>query len=192
MTSACDALKRQVDAWRSIGHTPLLDEFVLRNGKPYFAAKYKGVRGEAKQCFKNAYDLLVVRDNLIYVEGYAIRPSLGLLIHHAWLADPKTQEVIDPTWDKPELCDYFGVPFTYKEVLVEVLKNTCYGLLMPGEIANTTLMWERDPALKAIFEERYPCHPEKRPVPPSKKSKPSSRRSTKTSKPRSSAKSLSS
>lgn len=182
MASACDALKQQVEAWRLLGRLPLLDEFILRNGKPYIAAKYRGARGEPNLCFKNAFNLLSVRPHLLYVEGYAIRPNLGLLIHHAWLADPKTQEVIDPTWEYPQVCDYFGVPFSYDEVLLEVLGNGMYGLLTPCEMANDKLMWARDPGLKAIFEERFPC-PRKPPAKPSKKSTPSSKASKTTRKP---------
>ncbi len=180
MISVCDALKRQVEAWRSLDQLMLLDEFVLRNGKPWIAAPYKGARGEAKMCFKNAFDLQAVRPRLLYVEGYALRPDIGLLMHHAWLADPTTQHVVDPTWDRPESCDYFGIPFTRDEALEQVLKSETYGML-GTEMANVDLMWAKDPALKAIFEAKYPC-PAKPSAKPSATSRRSSRRSTTTSK----------
>ncbi len=191
MTSVVDVLKHQVEGWRSLGRVPLLDEFILRNGKPYIAAKYKGARGVPKDCFKNTYDLLAARPHLLYVEGYATRPTLGILIHHAWLADPKSQEVIDPTWDYPEHCDYFGVPFTHAEVLIEVLRNGTYCLLDTGMGINDKFVFERDPALKALFEEKHPCprKPTKSPAKPSRKSGASSKSSKPTSKPNSSARS---
>ncbi len=189
MSSVVDILKRQVEAWRSIGHLPLLDEFILRNGKPYIAAKYKGARGVPKECFKNACDLHEARPNLVYVEGYALRHSLCIPMHHAWLADPKTHEVVDPTWNNPEACDYFGVPFTREETITEVLRNGVYGLLNLDDMLNDKLMFARDPGLGAIFEERVSC-PKKTSKPPAKrsaKSTPSSKTSTKKRGSRSSA-----
>lgn len=65
-------------------------------------------RGEMRMCYQNASLLAMYRDDLTYVEGFA---HCGLIpVEHAWCVDAQGN-VIDPTWDNPEECQYLGVPF---------------------------------------------------------------------------------
>ncbi|MGR9449172.1 hypothetical protein [Rhizobium leguminosarum] len=68
------------------------------------------VPGEVKQCFRNATAFALVRDDVTYVEGFALDPALPIPLEHAWLVDDKGQ-VIDPTWDDNIGHVYYGVPF---------------------------------------------------------------------------------
>jgi len=63
-----------------------------------------------KQCFTNAARLVGRYPKLTYVEGFAVRESIGFPMHHAWAVDAD-RNVIDPTWNAPEDCAYWGVPF---------------------------------------------------------------------------------
>jgi hypothetical protein len=68
------------------------------------------VRRMPKQCFYNARQLVRRSKALKYCEGIACRPDLALPVHHAWAVDTD-HRVIDPTWDKPETCEYLGIIF---------------------------------------------------------------------------------
>ncbi|ULJ72584.1 hypothetical protein [Rhizobium gallicum] len=61
------------------------------------------VPGEVKQCFCNATAFALVRDDVTYVEGFALDPALPIPMEHAWLIDAIGQ-VIDPTWDDNISC----------------------------------------------------------------------------------------
>lgn len=177
MHLAHETLERHLAGWRKLGHFSLLEEFVLRNGRPFLSAPYPGKRMTAKECFKNAFLLHERQPQLLYVEGFAIRQNFVLPIHHAWLADPIAHTVIDPTWSEPETGSYYGVPFARDVVVEHVLKNKVYGILSPGEMANTDLMFARDPGLRELFEAQCPPKPNAK---PSARSRQSSSRSTRT------------
>ena len=82
-------------------------------------------RGAKGECFMNAFLLAHRRNDLIYVEGYAhfYFPTL-----HAWCV---TREgvVIDPTWDNPEDCAYYGIPLKREFATKATLRNKVYGVL---------------------------------------------------------------
>mgnify|MGYP006427996217 CR=1 FL=1 len=61
-----------------------------------------------KQCFRNAMTLaLEYPQDLVYCEGYV---SALIPILHGWCADEDGQ-VVDPTLDRPDDREYFGIPF---------------------------------------------------------------------------------
>ncbi|MGO4112464.1 hypothetical protein ACC786_14375 [Rhizobium ruizarguesonis] len=68
------------------------------------------VRGPKRNCFGNARGYALTRDDVLYVEGYALDRQLGIPLAHAWLID-EFGTVIDPTWDDPEENSYFGIAF---------------------------------------------------------------------------------
>jgi hypothetical protein len=68
------------------------------------------VRRTPKQCFYNGRQLVRRSKALKYCEGIACRPELPLPVHHAW-AIGVDHRVIDPTWDRPETCEYLGIIF---------------------------------------------------------------------------------
>lgn len=151
-TSIKTIVGEQARLWHRSFGGGLLEYFVLRNGRARQGRPYTGVRGEPKDCFANAYRLALPYDDKpvgTYVEGFAIRPSLGILVHHAWVE--RSNRVIDPTWDSPESCFYMGVPFSAKVLSAETLKSGYYGLLCPGEMFNFDLMLSRDPALAGLY-----------------------------------------
>jgi hypothetical protein len=105
-------------------YTPI-SEFVLKNGKfmgSRSIASNQCPKGEAKQCFYNAYHLASMFD-FIYCEGYAA----GIIpVHHAWCID-EDGNILDNTWDTGE--EYFGVPFDLKYVNKTILKRKKYGVI---------------------------------------------------------------
>ena len=68
------------------------------------------VRGPKKNCFANARAYALKRDDVFYVEGYALDMQIGIPLEHAWLVD-EFGMVIDPTWDDQEDNSYFGIAF---------------------------------------------------------------------------------
>lgn len=61
-----------------------------------------------RHCFDNALRLAAGNPHLVYVEGFAVSV---LPLHHAWCVTADGV-VVDPTWEHPEECSYFGVPFS--------------------------------------------------------------------------------
>lgn len=86
-------------------------------------------RGIPKECFRNAALLVTsFKRKLIYCEGWGATPRVRIPIHHAWAVDAQGR-VIDPTWDDPETCVYFGVPFDTEEMYRLIEESGSYGLL---------------------------------------------------------------
>lgn len=93
-------------------------QFLLDLGEEYEGAPLPAgePQGEVRQCFSNALTLAVLR-GWVYVEGYAMSP-VGLAVHHAWcVTDEESRTVIDPTWDHPEKCSYYGIQFQTEWVM---------------------------------------------------------------------------
>lgn len=105
-------------------------EFVLAHARQWTAAPLpeKYHRGEPKNCFCNATRLALGNMDLTYVEGYA---SKFFPLMHAWCVT-SSGEVIDNTWEGPEGCDYFGIPFNTHFLIKQLRKNRYYGLLDNG------------------------------------------------------------
>lgn len=85
-----------------------------------------------KECFKNAFELSM-QTGYTYVEGVACNL---LPVHHAWCVD-ENGNVVDPTWDNPERCHYFGIPFDWEFVLDKIEHTMTYGVM--GKFENP---WE--------------------------------------------------
>lgn len=140
------AIAAYVSDWERMGHPMPMHRFILRNGFVHKAAPLKGPQMEKKECFKNAAEFVAMKRNVRYAEGFATRPDIGMLIHHAWAIDDDDQ-VIDPTWDRPEECFYMGIVLTSGEVWSELRRNDFYGVLDTGRGTNFRFMGERDPAM---------------------------------------------
>jgi len=98
-------------------------QFVLDYGWWYEPIKppKQIVLGTPKQCLKNAVNLTLDDDSLIYCEGYALFKSGGLPVIHAWVTDGHGN-AIDNTWPEPGVA-YAGVPFKSSFVNMTALKN---------------------------------------------------------------------
>lgn len=102
--------------------------FVLQHGRPFTAAKLPDwcERGIPKECFSNATHL-TLETGLTYVEGFMLRDGLPIPIHHGWCVEGDV--VIDPTIDKPENCEYFGIPFDTEFLMLHTTTSGVYGIL---------------------------------------------------------------
>lgn len=77
--------------------------------------------GTPRQCHKNAVNLMLADDSLIYCEGYALAESGVIPTIHAWVTDGRGR-AIDNTWRNPGVA-YAGVPFRSLFVNLTALKN---------------------------------------------------------------------
>lgn len=133
-------IKQQLEAIKGIrGELPKhikysLESFILEFGKHYYTDKnsFKGKRGVQKQCYMNAYKLMMDNPNLTYVEGHV---DIGpMSVEHAWCVT-KAGIVIDPTLPPPVETQtvrpqgYFGVPFSSEYVMETASKTGVYGIL---------------------------------------------------------------
>jgi len=149
-----DMLAQQIANWQCVGHPALIERFVLRNGREFKPAPLMGRRGTPKECFRNA----AVRAPAVggrYVEGFGYRPGL-ILIQHAWVA-VEHGYAMDPTWDRPEECLYFGVPFDEVVWQAEQDRLGYYGLLDTPTGINVRFLFERDPGLAEELAEANPA-----------------------------------
>lgn len=87
-------------------------------------------QGLPQECFRNASLLVMGRRDLSYCEGVAyaagLPDDLGFL--HAW-AVTNDGKVIDPTWENPEQCKYFGVKYDRATYLKRLYKKKVFGVL---------------------------------------------------------------
>ncbi|MBA3548824.1 MAG: hypothetical protein H0T76_20265 [Nannocystis sp.] len=143
-----DVIQQQIDAWGHVGHPALMERFVQRNGRAFQPAPYRGRRKTPKMCFKNAIDLAHALPDSLYAEGYGWWEGLPLLVPHAWVV--VDDAVVDPTWERPEERQYFGVTFEPTEVSREIVRNGRYSVLDPGMI-NLDFMFACDPGLRAFL-----------------------------------------
>jgi hypothetical protein len=107
-----------------------MQRFVLEYGWWYEPAELpKHVSlGTPQQCHKNAMDLAMADDSLIYCEGYALFKGSSLPTLHAWVTDGQG-EAIDNTWPQAGVA-YAGVPFRVGFVTTTALKNDAIGSLL--------------------------------------------------------------
>lgn len=90
-----------------------LDELLLVHGRLFTPAplsrRYR--RLPERQCYANAFAMASVREELTYVEGYAVC-DFGdgdlLPLQHAWCVTADGT-VVDPTWPTPGVA-YLGIP----------------------------------------------------------------------------------
>lgn len=147
-----DRIKQEVNSWSALGVPALMQQFVLRNGTAYQPTSRLGSKLPSKACFENAAKLAL--DGVgTYVEGYAFGPRLPLVIHHAWVEID--DRAMDPTWEDPMSCQYFGVAFNTEFLREELLRNRVYGLLDIGGGINLDLFLKIDPDFKEFVSERF-------------------------------------
>ena len=142
------AIVTQFENWGRIGHPALIERFVFKHGRdmrPYADHPYE--MGTPKECFTNAGEMALWDDDLTYVEGFAVRPKLGILIHHAWLMD-QDGCAVDVTWENTEDCHYFGIPFDRQTLRSEIKRTGYWGLLDSGKGVNVDFFLRFDPGFE--------------------------------------------
>lgn len=107
-----------------------MQQFVLDYGWWYEPAKVPDhlPQGKLQQCHKNATDLVMADDSLVYCEGYALFKDTSLPTIHSWVTDCQGR-AIDTTWPQPGVA-YAGVPFRISFVTMTALKNDAIGSLL--------------------------------------------------------------
>lgn len=126
----------------TFGETEGARRFVIDYGCAFTAAPLpKGIRRRKPgTCYESCAK--IVLDNrpeffgIQYVEGFAMRPSAGVPVKHAWLSHDGL--AIDPTWRNPgggdDLdCLYFGVMFPLPALAAIIAKRRYFGLLDPAD-----------------------------------------------------------
>jgi hypothetical protein len=124
-----EAIEQQLAAWTTLGVPAVLDKIILRAGSEFrLDPKAEHGNDEAKLCFQNSIHY-AVNFGMRYVEGYAIRPGLGLLIHHAWV-DLGDGLALDPTWEGclEDKCEYYGVSFDADDAWAQMVASGHYGI----------------------------------------------------------------
>lgn len=146
-----EVIQAQADAWAALGHPYFgaLETIILKHGVDGRPARHGFKRRAQKECFKNAAEL-AFQAGLRYVEGYAMRPDLGIPIAHAWNLD-EDGGVIDVTWRKAEDAQYLGIIFSIQTLSRELLRNKVYGILDTGRGLNVRLLREIDAELVEKF-----------------------------------------
>jgi len=86
------------------------------------------LRGVPKSCFMNATRTSWENPELDYCEGVAQVPDLGIWFLHAWAVDA-AGNVVDPTWNEPERCRYYGVRYCRKRYQAHLEKTMVYGVI---------------------------------------------------------------
>lgn len=122
-----DQILGDVVKMRESSNVPcLFEKFILEFGLNASGLPFDGPQGVPGQCFQNALNMSLSRC-VNYVEGFALRPWVGVPVHHAW-CEFDDHTVIDPTWSKPEDCQYLGVSFKHTDALERVIETRIYGL----------------------------------------------------------------
>jgi hypothetical protein len=143
-------LEQEIALYEKIGAPAIMQRFILRNGEEFRSAPFTGTRMTPRKCFSNAAELCGEGPAAYYAEGYGWRNDLPIIIHHAWCVDEKGF-VIDPTWNDPEDCQYFGFKMKRSELWRRLASQSHYGLLDSGRGFNLKLMQEIDPGMKEFF-----------------------------------------
>lgn len=110
-----------------------IHDYLQKNGaKEFEAAKLpkEVVRGPKGECYANATQAMWHNPELglQFAEGFAYEPNTGLHYQHAWCVD-RNGKVVDPTWDHPEKCKYYGVVYDKKPYVAFITKTKYYGVL---------------------------------------------------------------
>lgn len=147
-----DRIQQQIEHMAMIGHPALMERFILRNGQEMTPASEHGERMTPKECFSNATEVMQEYGHCTYVEGYAFRPGLPILIHHAWVM-LEDGTAMDPTWDEPDKCHYYGVPFKDEDVASMMVETGYYGMFDHGRGINIDFLLRFDPGLREFMPE---------------------------------------
>lgn len=110
---------------------PSMASLVLAHGTLWSADEktFRGRRMTIKQCFKNAANMVIQNNNLVYCEGYAYASDLPIAVEHAWVL--QDGNVIDPTLrPRPGVnYVYYGIQIKYDYLAKQLVKNRVYGIL---------------------------------------------------------------
>jgi hypothetical protein len=105
-------LQRIADLYKKTAPADQIDrqryEFVLAHGQDFKSGPLPSrfETGRPKKCYGNAVELALREPTLFYAEGFAM--STRMPIPHAWCVD-REGNVYDPTLEKPEDYQFFGV-----------------------------------------------------------------------------------
>lgn len=89
-----------------------IEDLVLRHGQEYSWRQNKHPL-EPQQCFARAYRLATrYPQKWVYVEGYAVSPTLPIAIHHAWVMPVAAPGIaVELAWRRGNASGaYLGVP----------------------------------------------------------------------------------
>jgi hypothetical protein len=154
------SLLRSLSHWAKHNMASPAEQAVLKYGRAFTGiARAKGYRFRAiKKCFVNAGDLALGGSGT-YVEGFAISPSVGIPVHHAWLTLDGT-DAVDVTWRTPASeCHYFGISFS-NEVLEKFIRRTkCWGPLLWDDEVEQVLRDADLPPLTNVIRPRSSIAP---------------------------------
>lgn len=101
---AAHALATYTAGYAQLGHPHSLYGYVLEHGQPMPPGQVARFPGPGGFCFRNAGRLAQRHPaRFAYCEGFALSASsvaLGvhLLVHHAWVRDLRSGDVIETTW----------------------------------------------------------------------------------------------
>lgn len=108
-----------------------LFSLLLKLGKHFECADYtrplEMEQQAQNQCFSNCAGFVFYGEGYVYCEGYAVIPSVGFPVHHAWLLNAEGK-VIDPTWDDLG-SEYFGIAFKEEYVRKAAIRSGMYSVL---------------------------------------------------------------
>lgn len=127
-------------AWRRLGQQTPIHDFVLEFGSERLGQPFDGEPMTPKECYRNALHIAMKQD-LLYVEGFAHRRGMPLVIQHAW-CETSDGRVVDPTWRDPQEAEYFGVAFNWERVWELTSRLGYYGLYDSGMGINVDLIEE--------------------------------------------------
>jgi hypothetical protein len=139
-------LQTYVDDLARFGHPAITHRLVLAVGRPGVSGHlpWPLTRMPSKMCFKNAFDLAMHHQHegkaLYYVEGFACIPDIPLEFHHAWV-ETEDRRVIDPTWDHPKACRYWGIKFDSLKLAKETARRGVYSLFDPLDMRLVRELW---------------------------------------------------
>jgi hypothetical protein len=116
-----------LEGYAALEHFP--SKFILKHGRLWSAALLPDCFRQAPlgQCYRNATRLAMKHPELAYVEGYASHDG-RFPLQHAWTVDFDGR-VVDPTWEKPDTSEYFGIPFATCFLRKRMKETGIFGLL---------------------------------------------------------------
>lgn len=142
MNTALKLITTMAKAWEQLGHigeAESIERLVINHGREFTPADLPKwcPRMKARHCFENAFRVVagdipsLTRPRLRalhYCEGFGVPKGVPIPLHHAWLCDDE-HNVIDPTWETPGECAYFGIKFNIGFVLDTVSASETYGVI---------------------------------------------------------------
>lgn len=148
MTACETAIRRYLDfAAQMYGGRTSPERLVCARGRLWICGnpqKPTGVRlRREKYCFKNAATIAMRDPTFVYAEGWAMRPNLGIPLHHAVVIDTATKSVVETTWRNAIGSVYLLVPIRIEHAIASLVRTGVYGAFSDRELIATPLeQWE--------------------------------------------------